>query len=279
MTITSHLERLSRANLVIALCGAGLVSLAWIGGLFEGSYGDVLFNVHYVFNDLIIAVAVALLIVGWRHWRELPLLVGALAVGFWFLGSLYWTSYVWFAGKVLVYPSLDKFAYESFHLLMLVLAWYFLGSTETRFRHPLVLVPIVSAALPTIVYLSLGHFSIGALAFNTVQLGMSGALGVIGGHLLATRYRLFGVALITFAVADLSFLLITLVDSTPFIVFLDPLWFTSHALTSFALLRYAANGQLPSSNRGESSRNDLEENVSRVGSVAATVAQDGGQSP
>ena len=181
------------------------------------------------------------------------MLLSALAVLSWLLGSTFWVSYVFILGEVLSYPSVAQFAFHGFHLLMIPLLLYLMRERGVVFWMPSVVAVIGAGVFPLAVYV-VAPLDPAATAYNVVYMVLISSVAVLAGHLVVKReLSLLGVALLIFSFADINFVSTTLVDQAPVVLSLDPIWFTAHALVSFSLVRYARKGVLPVADAREES--------------------------
>ena len=241
----SELRMVSTILMVIAVGGGLLFLLIYTTGQFDGSYGEQLFHLLYGFNAIIISSAVVLLALAALLYKDIVVGVVGLACCCWFLGSFYWTSFVWLGGNVLTYPSVAELSFQSFHILILIVGGLLLRETGEHGRKYLWGFALLLASTPAIIHFFV-EMELTVLLVNTFQLFLIGLVTILGVKLLISRtYSLFGLALLMFSVADIGFHLTTLIDQAPVVMMLDPLWFSSHALIAVTMIRYAQAGELP----------------------------------
>jgi|GEM_PF-6755305 len=234
----------SSLHLGLAIAGGLLFEAIYLFG--ETGVGRTAYSVSlYGFTLGVISTAFLLLLWGYRANGGIFLLLSGIAVLSWFLGILFYTSYVFILGEVLVYPSVAQFAFHGFHLLMVPLLFYVMNRKGVRFWKPASL-PVVGAfAFPFVAYAIIGTGMI-VVAYNVFYLTVTVLATVLAAHLVVKRkLPLFGASLLVFFTADIYFITTTLVKRDPAILFLHPIWFTASALVSYSLVRYASEGVFP----------------------------------
>jgi len=263
-----RLRNASRIHLVVAVAGGLLFEAAYLLG--GTGTGRTAYSVSlYGFMLAVILTAVFFLLWGYQKTDSVFLLLSGIAVLSWFLGILFYTSYVFILGEVLVYPSVAQFAFHGFHLVIVPLLFYAMGRRGVDFWKP-ALLPVVGAFVFPFVAYVMTDTGVLVTAYNVFYLTVTVLAAVLAAHLVAQRtLPLFGGALLLFFAADIYFISTTFVKRDPAILFLHPIWFTASALISYSLIRYASekesflSGDLSESARenerhGEERRGDAE---------------------
>ncbi|MDY6780509.1 MAG: hypothetical protein SV760_08205 [Halobacteria archaeon] len=239
------LRRVSTGYIFTVLLGGVVFEALYFTGYLSRKREGFLFNSLYGFNLAVIAAAVVLLLWAYSTNRNKVLLLSSLSVLSWFLGSLFWVSYVFLLDKILLYPSVAQFAFHGFHLLMIPLLLYFVEKLGIALRKPSFVLVAVTASVPVMTYF-VGTTNLAVAVYNIFYLSLVTSVLVLASHLVyESRLPLFGVALVAFSFADLNFITTTLSDEAPVVLSLDPIWFSAHALVSFSLVRYSCRGDLP----------------------------------
>ncbi|MDY6779874.1 MAG: hypothetical protein SV760_04895 [Halobacteria archaeon] len=235
------------AYTLVAVVGFVVFEAIYFAGYY-GSQEKTVFSVAlYSFNLAVIASSVVLLLWEYRRAGNMVVLLPCLAVLSWFLGILFYTSYVFMLGEILLYPSVAQFAFHGFHLVMVPLLFHLMRSHGVSFWRPSAL-PVAGAALLPVVTYFLRTPGITVVLYNVFYLSITVLAFVLAAHLVYHReLPLFGGALLLFLSADVIFITTTLVKRDPLIFFLHPFWFTASALIGFSVVRYSRLGELPTS--------------------------------
>jgi hypothetical protein len=236
---------LTRAILVAAVLGAVFFEAAYFLGWFadDSALRGTLFNSLYAFDlSVILASSGSLFLAFWKTKRP-AFLLSSVALFSWFLGAFFFVSYVFLLKRILIYPSVAEFAFQGFHLLMIVVLY------EDLLRHGRALVKPVAAVIPVITLMpvaSLLHNEIplNNLLYSTFFMFLISVTVFLVVNLLVQRRLLLvcaGLAAVVFA--DMAFVETSLVKSG-FVFSLDPVWFTGFALTAFGIVFAVRRGEM-----------------------------------
>lgn len=237
---------LSKTTLSVAILGGVFLEAAYLTGWLsdKSPYQRFLFIAIYTFSLCItLASAVSLFWAFWRTKRAVMLLA-SIAVLSWFLGSFFWVSYVFMLKRILIYPSVAEFAFQGFHLIVVIILYNILVRSGLKtIRSAVVVIPVITL-LPfaesffyripqvNLLYSTFFMFLISLTTFFVLNL------------LIRRRLPIFCLGLAAVIIADISFVETSLTHSV-YVFSLDPVWFTGYALVAFSLIHYAEKGELP----------------------------------
>lgn len=246
---TNRLQSMATGYLAVALLSAVLFEMAYLFGYFGTGGRTPLSITLYTVNLLVISTAV--LILWWlyhEHTQPVVLLIG-LACLSWFLGILFYTSYVFILGEILRYPSVGQVAFQGFHLLSIPVFLFLLERAEVSVWRPSFIPAVGFGLVPIVTYLTVGT-ELNVALYNVFYLFVVLIALALSAHLLyAGVVPLLGAGFSLFFLTDIVFISITLTVRDPAIYFLHPLWFSAYALIAFGAVRYTYRGELTSGER------------------------------
>lgn len=237
--------RLALSIFIATLAGTVFFEAAYFMGWLadKSPYHRFLFNGLYGFELAAILLTTGTLFFAFWRTRKDFFLLSALALFSWFIGSFFFVSYVYLLKRLLVYPSVAEFAFQGFHLIMIVILYNVLKREDYKINAwTAAVIPIITS-LPAIGLLS-GHIPLNNLIYSTFFMFLISLTTFLVINMLLRRKLLIlclGLALVI--VADIAFVETSLYRST-FVFMLDPLWFTGFALTGFGFIRGGQKGEL-----------------------------------
>jgi hypothetical protein len=241
-----RLERIAKLNVFVALfVGLFFETLYFLGFFNEtSSWKQLLLNLLYPINLLIILSAAMILFLAYLTAKRVTLLLGSLGTFSWFLGSFFWVSYVFILKDILIYPSVAEFAFQGFHLLMIVALYNLIKVNKLKINWLwFALVPVITLIPAT--NLIFQEIKLNNLLYSTFFLFLvSSSLFLSLNLLLNKRYLLLCLGMFLIIFAD-TYFVSTYLSENVFVFMLDPMWFGGYALISFSLLKYANRGELP----------------------------------
>ncbi|MFB6284348.1 MAG: hypothetical protein ABEK59_10520 [Halobacteria archaeon] len=244
--VTKKVYSLSRVQVSVTIIGAVVFLALYIFGFYSGNEAErkTVFTALSVFNILAVFSSGGLLLFYYYVSRRKVTLLAGAAMVIWGLASLFWFSYIFLLNEVVAFPSLAQFGFKSYHVLMIPVLLHLIEKTNVDLYRPsFAVVAVLTIASPLISVLVDTSKVVGF--YNMVYVFLTTTLGVLGLHLVYhKRLTLVGVGVLGTVAADLVYISMTFSDPTTFVVNLDPLWFSSFAVSSYGLILYLTEGQL-----------------------------------